>query len=886
MEMATSRTMRRVIPLRLFIFGSSLMVSMLSFACVLSISVVIYVKTIEHNAMRIAGEISRQFDHSIALLMAKGWSRKDLLTLYNDPRQAASSVVQSVQIYRTGLVEELYGKSDLPPDSVVTTACRTRTTIERKQQLRLDIVYPLAADAECLSCHGNARKGEILGALVVRQNLEPMLQEARNTIFAFSLLLIPLPLLLAGLISRFVNRRVGGAIAQLHDKVTGVNKVSDLTQLVLSNIPPGFVEFEQIFGEIGTLVSKIRQVSVGKEALELEMRILGKFIITSEVIRNWKDRVSGMLLDFNLVVPTYTFFCIFQESDGAHLLEIFLRGPVSTVTRKTIELTILDAIHQENPHLTAMPITYSIADDAAPILELHESIVQAKTLILGTPQIGGVVGIGILAEQAQDTIGSLVIDSTLATLLNVVGSIKAISTYTKELEYHSIRDALTDLYNHRAFWEFIGYEINRAQRHEYNFALLLIDLDNFKTINDTWGHALGDQYLAAFAAKVREVLRQGDIFCRYGGDEFTVILPETDEAQAFLVAGRIREITESLYVTALDGAKARATTSIGFAVFPRHARTAKDLFLFADRMTYQSKDGGKNRVTVPTEHDVIELFRQTGETTRLVMDALEEKRFVPFFQPIVPLRDHLSAGCEVLCRLELPGKVLTAAEFIETAEQLGVVSKMDLILLEKTFALAREQHFGGNLFINLSPKALILPEFLPDIVRLAARHGIDHSRVVFELTERETVKNLSILEKFVHELKAYGFKFAIDDFGSGFSSFQYIRRFPIDFVKIEGEFILNMRVNYKDMAFVKTLVVLAHEFNIKTIAECIETEELLVAVRELGVDYAQGYYLGYPSPTITPPTSLPVKPSSPIGASCVKAAPPVTESQVGIHAAL
>ena len=142
------------------------------------------------------------------------------------------------------------------------------------------------------------------------------------------------------------------------------------------------------------------------------------------------------------------------------------------------------------------------------------------------------------------------------------------------------------------------------------------------------------------------------------------------------------------------------------------------------------------------------------------------------------------------------------------------------------------------------------------MTRLTALHGIEHGRVVFELTERETVKNLSLLEKFVREIKQQGFKFAIDDFGSGFSSFQYIRSFPIDYVKIEGVFVQNMLNDYRDMAFVKTLSILAREFGIETIAEYIETEEILNAVRELGIDYAQGFHVGHPSPALSTVRSI------------------------------
>lgn len=841
--------------LRIFILSSSLLVSFISFAFVLGITSIVYLKTIENNARRFADEEAQQFYHSIPFLMGKGWSREELLSFYNSPPQSGVLPTHSIQVYRTGVVEARYGRVNLPPDPAVAEVCRTGSVLERKERYVVDIIYPLTAGEPCFKCHGNVRKGAILGALKVRQNIEPMVREARTKLFALFLFLSPIPLLMAILIARLVNGRVTRSITHLGDKVIDVNSMRDLTQLEFSDIRPSFAELDRIFGEIGKLVGKIRAVSVDKEILELEIQMLEKFIITSEVIRDWKDHVSSLLLEINQVLDAYTLFCVFQVDEELYDIEIFWRSSPTDRTKMRVEEEILRNIREENRRLavhSTLQITHNVADFNTPPLELGEREIelQTKSLILEAPQIGGVVGIGVQSELAWDSTRSLVINSILTTILNVVGSIKAIHKYTKDLEYYATRDPLTDLFNQRAFWELITYEISRAERHDYTFGLLVIDLDNFKNINDTWGHAIGDRYLAAFAAKVQETLRKGDIFARYGGDEFVIVIPEADEAQAFMVADRIKEVAEELFVVTPDGSKAQATTSIGLAVYPLHACNEKDLFMFADNMTYKAKGEGKNRVIIPREEDVIEVFRMAGEKARLVMEAVNERKVIPYFQPIAPLGPGMPECHEVLCRIEQDGKVIPACEFIEVAESLGIIGRLDAILLDKAFAMVREEGYEGNLFVNFSPKSMIMGEFLPAITGLAARYGIDHSRVVFELTERETVKNLSLLERFVHDLKSHGFKFAIDDFGSGFSSFQYIRQFPIDYVKIEGVFVRNMLNDYKDMAFVKTLATLAKEFKICTVAEYIESAEILEAVRDVGIDYAQGFHVGCPSPTL------------------------------------
>jgi EAL domain-containing protein (putative c-di-GMP-specific phosphodiesterase class I) len=220
---------------------------------------------------------------------------------------------------------------------------------------------------------------------------------------------------------------------------------------------------------------------------------------------------------------------------------------------------------------------------------------------------------------------------------------------------------------------------------------------------------------------------------------------------------------------------------------------------------------------------------------------------VPFFQPILRSANGELHACEVLSRIHTEeGRIAAAGEFVEAAERMGLIHNLDFAVMDKAFAAARQAGYRGTLFINISPRALGLSEFFPKVRKMVADHGIEPSNVVFELTERETVTNLQVLEKFVANLRMEGFKFAIDDFGSGFSSFHYIKRFPIDYIKIEGDFIANMLRDERDRAFVNSIATLARELDIRTVAEYIEDGEILQAVARCGIDYAQGYHLSRP----------------------------------------
>ncbi|HXE97544.1 MAG TPA: EAL domain-containing protein [Dongiaceae bacterium] len=839
----TSKTLKR------FIFTATLIVSIVTFFAVITTLTWIYLGQAEEKSASTSLSMANQVKALIIDAMNNGKNMAELNGIISEYQrfipEKFSITIQSVKTKAVGK----------DADETILKAFSDGMDHIYSSIQGLEHVYPLKAEAKCLGCHPAVKLGDVLGVLSIKEKTTDFrgtfLREALFIFLAF----LPIPLLMASTVSRFVNYHLGNAIGRLDRKIRSVNSIADLTTLEaeLESEEHRFRELENIFDEFSNFIGRIKGLAVGKEMLEFEIRVLERFIITSETIRDWKERVSHLLNEVNTVMQAYMIFCVFQVEEESYDIEIFWSSPPSGKTMQIMDSIVRQRISHEKlsiSEVTEIKVIHNVVNPDFPELDLdHVEIeFQTKSLFLETPQIGGVVGIGVQSQTVADPIRSLVINGILTTMLNVVGSIKAIYKYTKDLEYYATRDPLTDLFNQRLFWELLGYEVGRAERHLDCFGLLMIDLDNFKHVNDMFGHFIGDKYLSKVALTIHECLRKGDILARYGGDEFTVILSEADEEQVYMVADRIREALAAMEITAADGTKIRGSASIGMAMYPMHAQSPKDLFLFADNMTYKAKAMGKNCIIIPTNDDVSDVFEKSSEMSRLLLQVMEEKRVIPYFQPIVTTGSREIHCHEVLCRIELGGQIIAASEFIEIAEKLSIISKLDSILMEKVFSKIQSTGYTGLIFINLSPKSLILKEFVPMVIRLAREYDIKHDHVVFEITERETVKNITLLEKFVLDLKLEGFKFAIDDFGSGFSSFQYIRRLPIDFVKIEGMFVRNMLNDPKDMAFVKTLSILATEFGIQTIAEYIEDEELLKAVHTLGIDYAQGYHTGRPMP--------------------------------------
>ncbi|HEY4744439.1 MAG TPA: diguanylate cyclase, partial [Desulfuromonadaceae bacterium] len=517
----TTNTLKR------FIFSATFTVSAVTFLIVIVSVSWIFMQQSEDTSAQLSHSMARQIYGSIFQAMEDGRSRQDMAKILATYQRSFPDRF-STELH-VGQALERLATSTRKEDRELRKAFTDGSVLHVQSISHIRHFYPLKAETACLTCHRGARIGEVLGVLAITEDIRgPRDTFLRNFFLIFGLL-SPVPFLMSFITARYVNKRIGTALDLLDRKVRSVNNVSDLTTLRLENENLGFRELNDIFGEFGDLVSRIKDVAVGKEMLEFEIKVLERFIITSEAIRDWKERVSFLLSEVNKVMPAYTIFCIFQIEEENFDIEVFWSNPPSTATETTMEEIIRLRVDQEKLSqfsTSAIKVIHNIVNPQGPALDLdrHNIELQTKSLFLDMPQIGGVVGIGVQSQVVVDPIRSLVINGILTTLLNVVGSIKAIYKYTKDLEYYATRDPLTNLFNQRVFWELLGYETGRAERHGYTFGLLVIDMDNFKYVNDTYGHIVGDKFLGQVAATIHDSLRLGDILARYGGDEFVVVL--------------------------------------------------------------------------------------------------------------------------------------------------------------------------------------------------------------------------------------------------------------------------------------------------------------------------------------------------------------------------
>jgi diguanylate cyclase (GGDEF)-like protein len=498
----------------------------------------------------------------------------------------------------------------------------------------------------------------------------------------------------------------------------------------------------------------------------------------------------------------------------------------------------LEIVHRHNPDLPVIIVSGSIGEEVA----VEAMRLGAKDYIM------------------KDNLRRLV--PAIRRELEEAGARRARRHAEAAIQHLALHDSLTGLRNRTSFLHSLEKLIEEAHRDATHHSLLFLDLDQFKVINDTCGHLAGDEMLKQLGNVLQRSVRARDQLARLGGDEFCILLENC-------ALDRAREIAETLRLAVhefrflWDGKFFSVGVSIGIVGIDSNSGNANDILSAADIACYAAKDRGRDAIQV-YQRDDTELSRRRGEMDWVgrIDDALDGNHFQLWRQPIRSLKDDGESRVhhyELLLRMrEHDGRIILPGAFLPAAERYDRMRDIDRWVVDRALRYVGEHQESGEQFhtINLSGASMSndgLRNFVGD--RIAA-HGVDPRSVCFEITETAAIGNFKAAVELMQSLREIGCRFALDDFGSGLSSFAYLKSLPVDFIKIDGKFIRSLASDPMDRAIVEAIHRVAHVAELQTIAEFVEDASVITVLRAIGVDFAQGYSVGKPEP-------LPVSGSGP-----------------------
>jgi len=447
-------------------------------------------------------------------------------------------------------------------------------------------------------------------------------------------------------------------------------------------------------------------------------------------------------------------------------------------------------------------------------------------------------------------------DKTFMGYRGTASDITKLKQDEKRMVILATQDHLTGLSNRRRFLEDLNHEIRRVERHGQYGVLLLIDLDHLKLVNDTAGHAAGDQIIVQVAGLLKRASRDQDFLARISGDEFAVAYSAMSEDQGFEKAAQLLERINALKPR-YGGRTLNISASVGMVTFPRQGKVPVELMAKADAAMSVAKAGGRNRVHRYNETDMMRerMDNQLVWKDRL-LEALERDNLQLVFQPIVSVASGQVHHHEVLVRmLEDNGALIAPGKFIPAAEQFGLIQRVDRQVVSKAIRQLADlpaDMANVGFSINLSGLSVGRQDMYDLIEQEIREGGVDPGRLTFEITETAACEQINTAMEFFQKIRQLGCLVSLDDFGVGFSSFSYLKHLRADILKIDGSFIRDIHNSSADQLFVKALVDVARGMGMRTVAEFVENEQVFERVRGLGVDYVQGYYLGKPQSTLQP----------------------------------
>ncbi len=549
-----------------------------------------------------------------------------------------------------------------------------------------------------------------------------------------------------------------------------------------------------------------------------------------------------------------------SADDALLLIRQIRKGGFSSVSYIRVDeaVSMKKALDSEHWDICITDHNMPTFDSSAALRLISDSGRDIPTVIV-SGSIGEEIAVKAMKEGAHDYIMKDNLTRLVPAIereLRDADARKARRDAENEIRYMAYHDALTNLNNRNEFDIRLRQALQNARHNDLHHTMLYLDLDQFKIINDTCGHIAGDELLKQLSVQLKKQVRDGDTLARLGGDEFGVLLENCPLERAQFIAEKILDAVKS-FVFSWQGQRFAIGVSIGMVLINRYSESVDTIMSAADMACYAAKDQGRNRVRLYVDGDE-EFSQRRGEMNWVnrIKSALEEDQFQLYIQSIVPLSDFsLGSHYEFLIRLSAEnGEVILPSAFLPAAERFDLMPQIDRWVIKNVFEYVamldakKPSEAEGPYFINLSGASLVDDSLFDYVQEQLSQHQFSASKICFEVTESVAISNLDNTSKFIEHCRGIGIRFALDDFGSGFCSFAYLKSISVDFLKIDGGFVQNMLKDEIDCSIVESLNNIAHVAGLQTIAEYVESADIMIKLKSMGVDFAQGFSIDHPQP--------------------------------------
>jgi len=770
----------------------------------------VYLLLVQHNELDMAEKLSQKTEiaahriHSVLVHDEKQFSKKEFLELLEQVRSQLDFSAIKIKPLDINALE--FGNDSIFP---LSTGSATPDLVSQRHILDVH------------SKNGDHQSVELI--LYYPDPKKLMAQKRKNLFLGIGTFLLAFGIILAMILQQIIAKPFSAMVYSAkafsdgdHDSRFNTNQSAEFGYLasffnrILDKLLSQRDELQSALNRVKASEAELFQE---KERVEVTLHSIGDAVITTDRNGsiNYMNPVAEALLNISDT-----------EAKGK---------PISDI------LSLLEENEARSP----------ISNPISACLNTNEVVEKTENIVAVTPD-GNRIAVSLTVSPIRSASGNVI--GTVMVLHNMEQN-RALS---RQLSYQASHDELTGLYNRRAFEQFLQSAIDSAISEGHQHALCYLDLDQFKIVNDTCGHIAGDELLKQLAGLLKEQFRDSDILARLGGDEFGLILHHCDPEKALRKTEKIHELIASFRFY-WDSHVFEAGASSGLVSITSDTRTLDQILGSADIACYAAKEKGRNRIHV-YQPDDDELKQRRGEMRWVsrIKEALEQDRLQLYYQPIAEVNDIHSRYIhfEVLVRmLDKDNKLIPPMNFIPAAERFNLMPAIDRWVISHVFSfLKRNIHSKCSYLccINLSGQSLGDDNFQQFIVDGIRQNHISPENICFEITETAAITNLARARVFMKTLRAMGCKFSLDDFGSGLSSFSYLKELSVDFLKIDGVFIRDMAQNPIDYAMVEAVNRIGHVMRLQTIAEFVENDEILKQLHLLGINYAQGYGIARPAP--------------------------------------